>query len=305
MLRRVAYLTVTAGLCMLVGGCALNFLGPDRQNSWREQAERACMVRKPQSYFVAQVKSINDKGACGIEYPLKVKALEDGTIGIGPDATLGCPIMTALEIWMRYSVQPAAFVNFGMPIVEVRQISAYSCRTRNSKKGAELSEHAFGNALDIAGFKLANGRYISVKTDWNGSADERAFLREIFSSACKTFKTVLGPGAAYHADHFHVDLARHGKDGTATYCKPSPPMTPPARRPFIGAKYAAIPGQPRYGLSAAYTGSISKSPDQVTISSQLPTYDSSPFFPQKEGTAQTIEQLLPDSIDDLAVGSIE
>ncbi len=278
MLRRVAYLTVTAGLCMLVGGCALNILGFERRDSWREQAERACMAHKPQSYFVHQVKAIDGRGVCGITYPLKVEALEDGTIGIGPDATLGCPITTALEIWMRYSVQPAAFVYFGMPIVEIKQISAYACRTRNNQKGAELSEHAFGNALDIAGFKLANGRVITVKSGWNGSADERAFLREIYSSATRTFKTVLGPGAAYHSDHFHVDLAHHNKDGTYTYSKPKPPVVPPARRPFIGAKYAAIPGQPRYNLATGYTGSI-KAPEQVVITDQAPSYDGSPFFP--------------------------
>ncbi|MCB1489807.1 MAG: extensin family protein, partial [Bauldia sp.] len=279
MLRRVAYLTVVAGLCTLVGGCALNIVGFERRDSWREQAERACMARKPQqSYFIHQVKAIDGKGVCGITYPLDVQALEGGTIGVGPDATLGCPITTALEIWMRYSVQPASFVYFGMPIVEIKQISAYACRTRNNKKGAELSEHAFGNAIDIAGFKLANGRVITVKSGWNGSADERAFLREIYSSATRTFKTVLGPGAAYHSDHFHVDLARHNKDGTYTYAKPKAPMVPPARRPFVGTQYAAIPGQPRYGIATGYTGSIA-APDQIVITDQPPTYTGSAFFP--------------------------
>lgn len=277
MLRRVAYLAVAVGLCLLVSGCAFNFLGFERRDAWREQAERACMIRKPESYFIHQVKEINGKGVCGIEYPLKVQALEDGTIGIGPDATLGCPITSALETWMRYSVQPASFAYFGMPVVEIRQISAYSCRTRNSKKGAELSEHAFGNALDIAGFKLANGRVVTVKSGWRGSSDERQFLREVFSSACSTFKTVLGPGAAYHGDHFHVDLARHGKSGTSTYCKPKPMMTPPARPPYQGALYAAIPGQPRYNMSMAYTGSI-KPPDKVLITDQPPDYAASPFL---------------------------
>lgn len=278
MLRRVAYLAVAAGLCLVVSGCAFNFIGFERRAEWREQAERACMVRKPETYFIRKASSINGKGVCGLEYPLKVQALQGGTIGIGPDATLGCPITSALETWMRYSVQPASFAYFGMPVVEIRQISAYSCRTRNNKKGAELSEHAFGNALDIAGFKLANGRVVTIKSGWRGSSDERQFLHEIFSSACKTFKTVLGPGVANHSDHFHVDLARHGKSGTYTYCKPTPRVTPPARPPYQGERYAAIPGQPRYSVATAYTGSI-KAPEQVTITDVPPTYDGSPFFP--------------------------
>jgi hypothetical protein len=277
MLRRVAYLTVAAGLSMLVAGCAFNFLGFERREEWREQAERACMVRKPQSYFVRQVKAIDGKGVCGMEYPLKVNALQDGTIGIGPDATLGCPVTTALEIWMRYSVQPAAIAWFGMPVIAINQISAYSCRTMNSQRGADLSEHAFGNAIDIAGFKLANGRTITVKSGWRGGADEQGFLREIFATACRSFSTTLGPGAPYHSDHIHVDLARHGKTGTSKYCKPTPSVAAPARPPYDGARMAAIPGQPRYELMSAYTGSI-KPPDTVLITPVPPEKDP-PFFP--------------------------
>ncbi|MBN9021086.1 MAG: extensin family protein [Rhizobiales bacterium] len=269
---------------MLVSGCAFNFLG-ERRESWREQAERACMAQKPQSYFVRPVREIKDKGSCGVEYPLAVAALQAGTIGIGPDATLGCPITTALEYWMRNSVQPASIAYFGMPIVEIKQISAYSCRTRNSKKGAELSEHAFGNAIDVAGFVLADGRVVTVKSGWNGKPDERAFLREVFTTACASFNTTLGPGAAYHGDHFHVDLARHNDSGTYKYCKPRLSTPPPARPPYDGELYAAIPGQPRYDLmmsATAYSGEarapLSRMPEQVLITDVPPSYADSPFF---------------------------
>ena len=254
MLRRVAYLAVLAGLGLSLTGCALSMFSFEQRASWREDEERACMARRPETYFIRQAKAIDGKGVCGIDYPLKVYALEGGTIGIGPDATIGCPMTEMLEIWMRYSVQPAALAWFGAPVVEIKQISSYSCRSRNNVRGAELSEHAFGNAIDIAGFKLASGREIIVKSDWMGSADERGFLREVFASACRSFKTVLGPGAKYHGDHFHLDLAHHNKSGTAQYCNPHPSVTPPARPPYDGARMAAFPGQPRYGL--AYTGSI-------------------------------------------------
>ena len=281
MLRRVAYLAVVAGLSTLVAGCAFNFLGSERRESWRDQAERACMAQKPQSYFVRQVSKINDKGTCGVQYPLKVAALQAGTIGIGPDATLGCPITTALEIWMRYSVQPAAVAYFGVPVVEIKQISAYSCRTRNNQRGAELSEHSFGNAIDIAGFVLANGRTVVVKSGWRGGPDEQAFLREIFATACKSFNTTLGPGAAYHADHFHVDLARHGKTGTYKFCKPNLSLQPPARPPYEGERYAAIPGQPRYELMmSAYAEEPARPtmPETILLTPVPPSYGDSPFF---------------------------
>ena len=96
MLRRVAYLTVAAGLCMLVTGCAFNFLGFERRDTWRVQADRACMAQHPESYFIHQASAINGKGVCGMQYPLKVGALEDGTIGVGPDAMLNCPMTETL-----------------------------------------------------------------------------------------------------------------------------------------------------------------------------------------------------------------
>jgi hypothetical protein len=285
MFRRVAYPAVVVGLSLLVAGCAFNFLGGGGQDAWRQQAERACMTQNPQSYFVRQVKPINDKGSCGVGYPLAVAALQEGTIGIGPDATLGCPVTTALEYWMKSSVQPASIAYFGMPIVEIKQMSAYSCRTRNNKRGAELSEHAFGNALDISGFVLADGRVVTVKSGWSGKPDEREFLREVFASACATFNTTLGPGAAYHADHFHVDLARHGDKGTYKYCKPRLAVTPPARPPYDGTRYAAIPGQPRYEVmmsAMAYSDdgrpALARMPEQVLITPVPPSYDGAPFF---------------------------
>ena len=258
MFRRVVSLTVVAAFGALLGGCALSIFDFDRREAWRETEEQACLVRRPASPYIAQVREIDGKGACGVTYPLSVSALESGTIGVGPGAVLGCPMTEALEIWMRYSVQPAALAWFGMPLISIKQISAYYCRTRDSIPGAELSEHAFGNALDIAAFTLANGHEIVVQTAWrDGTPEEQGFLQEIFASACRTFKTVLGPGSdKYHYNHIHLDLAHHNRDGTSRYCKPTPTVVPPARPPFNGALYAAIPGQPRYASVPAYTGSI-------------------------------------------------
>jgi len=98
---------------------------------------------------------------------------------------------------------------FGARVVEIKQISAYSCRGMNGNSHAHISEHAFGNALDIAAFTLADGRRISVKDGWHGLPEEQGFLRDVQAAACTHFTTVLAPGSnAYHYDHIHVDLMR-------------------------------------------------------------------------------------------------
>src|SRR6266850_1930179 len=132
-----------------------------------------------------------------------------GQVSMKPAATLACPIVSALDRWLTDSVQPAAMRWFGARVVEIKQISAYSCRGMNGNPHAHISEHAFGNALDIAAFTLADGRRITVKGGWRGMPEEQGFLRDVQASACQQFNTVLAPGSnAQHHDHIHVDLMR-------------------------------------------------------------------------------------------------
>jgi hypothetical protein len=142
-------------------------------------------------------------------------------VSVAPAATLACPLVSALDNWMATGVQPAARRWFGQPVVEIKQISAYSCRSMNGQRGAPISEHAFGNALDVAAFTLADGRKITVREGWHGAPEERAFLHDVHASACRLFTTVLAPGSnAFHYDHMHVDLARHGSG--RSICNPAP-----------------------------------------------------------------------------------
>jgi len=143
-----------------------------------------------------------------------------GQISMKPTATLACPIVSALDRWLSDSVQPAAMRWFGVRVVEVKQISAYSCRGMNGNPHAHISEHAFGNALDIAAFTLADGRRITVKGGWRGMPEEQGFLRDVHASACQQFNTVLAPGSnAHHEDHIHVDLMR--RSSRRTICQPA------------------------------------------------------------------------------------
>jgi len=143
-----------------------------------------------------------------------------GQVSMKPAATLACPIVSALDRWLTDSVQPAAMRWFGARVVEIKQISAYSCRGMNGNPHAHISEHAFGNALDIAAFTLADGRRITVKGGWRGMPEEQGFLRDVQGAACQQFNTVLAPGSnSHHEDHIHVDLMRRAS--RRTICQPA------------------------------------------------------------------------------------
>jgi Extensin-like protein C-terminus len=141
-------------------------------------------------------------------------------VAVEPAATLACPIVSALDQWITGAVQPAALRWFRQPVVEIKQISAYSCRGMNGDPNAHISEHAFGNALDVAEFDLADGHKVSVQYGWHGSPEEQGFLHDVQASACDQFTTVLAPGAnVYHYNHIHVDLMRHY--GGRRICEPT------------------------------------------------------------------------------------
>ena len=128
---------------------------------------------------------------------------------IMPAATLACPVVSALDRWVAEAIQPAAQRWFGQPVVEIKQISAYSCRGMNGNPRARISEHAFGNALDISAFVLADGHVVTIRRGWAGTPEEQGFLRDVQSAACNMFSTVLAPGSnRFHYDHIHVDLMR-------------------------------------------------------------------------------------------------
>jgi hypothetical protein len=119
-----------------------------------------------------------------------------------------CAVGAAFAVWMRSGVQPAAQDLLGVRVTRIEHLGAYSCRRLYSRATGPWSEHATGNALDIAAFELADGRRISLARDWTGAGDEAAFLRRVRDEACVVFGTVLSPDYnAAHADHFHLDQA--------------------------------------------------------------------------------------------------
>ncbi len=220
---------------LAVSGCG--FFDRAERPAWRNAAERACIANQGVrvTRHVTPRSSIDGPGICGVNNPYYVTAFAGGTVRLKSRATLGCPMIATVERWLKDVVQPAALARFGQPVTEISTMGSYACRRRNHRPGAKLSEHAFGNALDIGSFTTADGRKLKVAKHWRrGDTQERAFLRETHAGACRYFRTVLGPGAdRFHENHFHLDLAMHGRTsrGLRHYCRPViKDIAPPPRR---------------------------------------------------------------------------
>jgi len=181
---------------------------PDASGKLPEE-ELACRSRLTDlGVKFKEVKAESDPSGCSMPYPIVVQSLGGG-FGIAPDAEMNCATAEATARFARDVISPAAKTVFGTNLGSISHASAYVCRSRNGSQ--KLSEHAFGNALDIAAFTLSDGTVVAVEPD--PPEKNLLFLTRVRAAACGPFKTVLGPGSnADHAEHLHLDLAprRHG-----------------------------------------------------------------------------------------------
>jgi hypothetical protein len=248
MARRASPFVTFCLLASMAFGLSSCGLKPQRP-AWRTQQENACLAqqRVRASAYVQMANEMDGPGICGMTRPFKVAALQEGAVAFNSTATLDCPMVAELEDWLADVVQPAAQMRFGLAVTQINSMGSYSCRGMNGQYGAPLSEHSFGNAIDIGGFVLADGREIAIMRDWTrGDEQTRAFLLDVHAGSCRHFSTVLSPGSnAFHYNHIHVDLAMHGRSG-GIICKPAPVETVAPAFPSAVASAGRAPIAPSF-----------------------------------------------------------
>lgn len=136
---------------------------------------------------------------CGVADPVRVNSIAG--IRLSTPATINCETAKALKSWITKAVEPT----YGKgKVVELQIAASYACRPRNNKKGAKVSEHGRGNAVDIGGLVFSNGKSVSVLKGYDKP------MRKVHKAACGIFGTTLGPGSdGYHENHLHFDIARY------------------------------------------------------------------------------------------------
>lgn len=153
---------------------------------------------------------------CGFDNAVRLRT---AGVRLGAPLSLSCPMALSFHMWEKHALQPAAERHFGQRVAAIEHFGSYACRNVNrgeglppNEPGGARSRHATANALDIAGFTLANGKRISVLRDWQAAAAtaspsaQTQLLAEAHQGACRFFNGVLGPDYnAAHRDHFHLE----------------------------------------------------------------------------------------------------
>jgi hypothetical protein len=164
------------------------------------------------------ISRIDGGNGCGIDRPIKVSEALPG-VKLKPDGVFRCPVALALARWMKESVIPAAAVAAAEQgrITTINQASSYICRLRNGAETGKVSEHARGNAIDVASFSFEKGKDIAVEPRREDPTLIGAFQRTVSAAGCLYFTTVLDPESdAAHETHFHLDVIE--RKGGYRYC---------------------------------------------------------------------------------------
>ncbi|NRB05434.1 MAG: extensin family protein [Rhodobacteraceae bacterium] len=172
---------------------------------------RTCGIRGVEGVDIGRVPG--RLPGCGVEAAVKVSAM--GGVAFSTPAVMDCGTAGAIHEWLETSAKPA-FQRKGGGLSQIRVAAHYACRTRNNQRGARISEHGKGRAIDISAFTMKDGTTITVLKGWRDPKHRRA-LRTVHKDACGPFGTVLGPNAdRFHQDHFHFDTARYR---SGPYCR--------------------------------------------------------------------------------------
>jgi hypothetical protein len=150
-------------------------------------------------------KPAGEEGFCIVQGGLTLTQPEPRLSPARPLMT--CQLAAAYLIWMEQSVKPSALTMLGQDVSQVDQFGSYSCRRVYNQSEGSPSTHAEAKALDVGGFRLKNGRRITVEKSWADPGPDGQFIHKVHDDACQVFKAVLSPDYnAAHANHLHLDV---------------------------------------------------------------------------------------------------
>lgn len=207
---------------LLAGGVAFHLYAPAQHNRWRPLSlddpigfatydKLTDLKYEPAACYAALAAvSVNHTPlddqvtgqGCSLQNALMTREV---LTPLNEELRMSCPLAASLYVWEQNVARPLAEEYFGSSLSQLETYGTYSCR--NIAGSRQRSEHATANAIDIAAFRLTDGRLVSVAEDWGKSSPEGRYLERVHKAACRLFSVTLGPDYnAAHEDHFHFDF---------------------------------------------------------------------------------------------------
>jgi len=179
----------------------LRRLTPEACSALLEEANRQRLIS---SQPVADTR-----GNCPLENVVRVRNF--GSVALSSSFLASCPLALSSALFVEQQARPLAGKIFGSSLRQIDHLGSYACRNIYNRPDARRSEHASAEALDIAAFRFANGKRVTVLNGWR-QPETQPYLRALLESACQYYGNGLGPEYnAAHADHFHLGMRGYGR----------------------------------------------------------------------------------------------
>lgn len=166
-----------------------------------------CRAALATSDLQATLVPVVSSRQCELHDVERIAAGHDPAFNSGFVAT--CPLAVDLAMFVQHVVAPAAERDMHSAVVRIDQLGTFACRPIvGGGPTAVMSQHATANAIDIAGFRFADGERATVAADWHGNDAKARFIHDVHDGACGIFPLVLSPDYnAAHWNHLHLDLS--------------------------------------------------------------------------------------------------
>lgn len=178
-----------------------------------DNSPQACLEildRVQDAGAITFARADNVVGNCPLKSPVRVQRF--GLVTLNSSFLASCRLALSSAMFISQIAKPQAQATLGSPLVYIEHAGGYVCREQDDSLQSQLSEHASGTALDVAGFRLADGRNITVSTRWQGEDAEADYLHLLLIKSCPYFGNVIGPDhyAAHVVNYFHFGMRWFG-----------------------------------------------------------------------------------------------
>jgi len=178
----------------------LRRLSPEDCASLLSQANQRKLIR---SQAVADTT-----GECPLSNVVRVR--DFGPVALSGSFLASCPLALSSALFVSQQARPLTRSMMGSELTRIDHVGSFACRNIYHRQNARRSEHATAEALDISGFRLADGQRITVLRGWQ-SAKTQPWLQALLAASCDYYGNGLGPEYnAAHANHFHLGMRGYG-----------------------------------------------------------------------------------------------
>lgn len=169
----------------------------------------AALERAREVGAISYVQVANSAGNCPLVSPVRVQKF--GSVSLSSSFLASCRLALSSAMFVSQVAKPQAEAQLGTKLTGIDHLGSYACRNVYNRTEGRLSEHATAEALDVAGFRLADGKTVTVLKAWKEEGASGNFVRDMFNQSCPYFGNSIGPDYnAAHANHFHLGMRWFG-----------------------------------------------------------------------------------------------